>query len=423
MAVVVGVAVSGMGVAAIALLLLVVAGGVLVDRFGARQMSLVALALAGFFGPMNGLRLGASLTVTDLFLVPSLGLAIIARSHSSPDRVTRDRRPIRPDVMAALLLIAGGIVGSQFAENLGVSFSSIMRFGLAAVGVPLVFVAVGPSRRELRALAWAFLVGASVNSVIGVLTYNPGTRGIGLSTHANHLAVAALLASGLAAGLFLTSARRPALLAAGCWAVVSVGILKSGSRAGAAGAILVIGAVLLGARSSKVVRWCVAMVAGVAVLLFLNVIPYDEQNAIARLLGRNSAAVEQSNVGRAELRAEAIEAVKRHPLTGAGFEEARVAHNLYLQVWGAAGVLGLLGMAVLASAAVRGLVVGAGGDRWLLGAAAGVGSFLVIAVSSNILWDRYLWYGFALFVTGMFERPEAPPAPAPAGDRELEAVG
>jgi O-antigen ligase len=330
-------------------------------------------------------------------------------------RPAEERRPVRPDVLAALLLIAGGIVGSQFAVDLGASLSAIIRFGLAAVGVPLVFVALAPTRAEVRILSWAFLIGAVVNSVAGVITYNPFSRGIGLSTHSNHLAAAGLLASGLAAGLFLTGSRRSSWKAAALWGVVTVGIIKSGSRAGLLGEAILILILLVSTGSTRILRWCVTVFVGVATLLFLNIIPYDEQDAIARLFGRTS--VEASNQERAELRARAVEGIRRHPLTGAGFEEARVAHNLYLQIWGAAGIIGLLGMAVLWHAGIRGLLEGMAGDRWVLAAAAAVISFLAVAVASNILWDRYLWFVFALFVTGravMAPAPAVPKARAPA---------
>ena len=419
MSVLVGLAVAApfspaAGLPAIVLLLAIVAFGLLVDRYGARRLSLASLVLAGFLGPMNALRLGANVTLTDVFLVMSAGLAIMARATSGA-RPARERRPVRPDVLAALLLIVGGILGSQFAADLGVSLSSIIRFGLAAVGVPLVFVALGPTRKEVRLLAWAFVVGAAVNSVAGVLTYTPGNRGIGLSTHSNHLAAACLLASGFAAGLFLTGARRASWIAAALWGVVVVGILKSGSRAGVIGEAILI-ALLLGLTgSTRILRWCVTVVVGVAVLLTLNVIPYDEQDAVARVLGRNRNAVAQSDLERAQFRAKAIQGIEEHPLTGAGFEEARTAHNVYLQVWGAAGIIGLLGMAVLWSAGLHALLEGMVGDRWVLGAAAAVVSFLIIATASNILWDRYLWFAFALFVTGRMISSEAPAPPGTAG--------
>jgi O-antigen ligase len=404
MSVLVGLAVAApfspaAGVPAIVLLLAVMAFGVLVDRYGTRRLSLAFLVLAGFFGPMNALRLGTNVTLTDLCLVTCAGLSIMARAASTAGPAA-ERRPVRPDVLAALLLIAGGVLGSRFAADLAVSLSSIIRFGLAAVGVPLVFAALAPSRAEVRLLAWAFVLGASVNSVIGVITYNPLSRGIGLSIHSNHLAAACLLASGFAAGLFLTSSRRSSWLAAGCWGVIAVGILKSGSRAGAIGEAILIALLIVLTGSTRILRWCITVVVGVAVLLSFNVIPYDEQDAIARVLGRDPSAVAQSDFERAQLRAKAVEGIQQHPLTGAGFEEARVAHNLYLQIWGAAGLVGLLGMAVLWITGIRGLLDGMSGDRWVLGAAAAAISFLIVAVASNILWDRYLWYSLALFVTG-----------------------
>jgi hypothetical protein len=426
MSVLVGLAVAApfspaAGLPAVALLFSAVAFGLLVDRYGARRLSLAFLVLAAFFGPMNALRLGTNVTLTDVFLVMCAGLAIMARSTTSAPPAAR-RRPVRPDVLAALLLIAGGILGSQFADDLAVSLSSIIRFGLAAVGVPLVFVALGPTRTEVRLLAWAFVAGAAVNSVVGVLTYTTGNRGIGLSTHSNHLAAACLLASGFAAGLFLTGSRRASWKAAALWGVVAVGILKSGSRAGVIGEMILI-ALLLGLTgSTRILRWCVTVVVGVAVLLAFNVIPYDEQDAIARVLGRNRSAVAASDFERAQFRAKAIQGIEEHPLTGAGFEEARTAHNVYLQVWGAAGIIGLLGMAVLWAAGVHALLEAMGGDRWVLGAAAGVVSFLIIASASNILWDRYLWFAFALFITGRIISREAP-APAAGAVKVLSATG
>lgn len=405
---VVGIAVASpaLGLPVIVLLLAVVVVAVLVDRYGTRSLALGSLMLAGVFAPMNALRLGGAVTVADLFLVPCLILAVMARTAADATP-SSNRRPVRPDILAGLLLIAGGILGSQFAVDLGASLSAIIRFGLAAVGVPLVFVALGPSRSELRLLSWAFIVGAAINSVAGVLTYNPLTRGIGLSIHSNHLATACLLASGLAAGIFLTGTRRSSWMAAALWGVLAVGILKSGSRAGVVGEVLLILMLLVLTGSTRILRWCIGVVLGVAVLLFLNLIPYDEQDALARLIGRDPSAVAQSDFERAQLRAKAVEGIEQHPLTGAGFEEARVAHNVYLQVWGAAGLIGLAGMAILWIAALRGLLDGISGNPWVLGASAAVVSFLIVAAASNILWDRYLWFTLALFVTGRTVHMEA----------------
>lgn len=413
MCVLLGVAVASPAAAipVVVLLFLAVTAGILIARYGARQLSLACLVAAGFLAPMNNLRLGAAVTMADLFLVPCAVLAIMARSASPNSSSGEPRRPVRPDVLAALLLIAGGIIGSQFAVNLGASLSAIIRFGTAAVGVPLLFVAVGLTRRDVRVLAWAFLIGASLNAVVGVITYNPFTRGIGLSTHSNHLAAACMLATGFAAGLFLTSEGRAALAAAGLWGVCVLGILTSGSRAGALGEAILIVMLIFLTGSTRVLRWCLTAVIGVAVLLALNLIPFDEQNAIARVLGREPSAVSESNRERAVLRAKAIEGIEKHPLTGAGFEEARVAHNLYLQIWGAAGLIGLIGMGVLWHAGIRGLLEGMTGDPWVAAAAAAVISFLIVAVASNILWDRYLWFTLALFVTGRSVHPEPPALP------------
>lgn len=406
------VAVPAAGVPVIVLLFLAVAGSVLVERYGARRLSLACLVLAGFVAPMNNLRLSAAVTMTDLLLVACLGLALMARAAvtSAP---AAQRRPVRPDILAALLLITGGIIGSQFSVDLGASLSAILRFGVAAVGVPMVFVALGPCRTEVRLLSWAYLLGASVNAVAGVITYDPYNRGIGLSTHSNHLAAACLLASGLAAGLFLTSPRRASWVAAACWGVCTVGILKSGSRAGMLGEVIMITLLIVLTGNTRILRWGIGVATGVAVLVLFGLVPVDEQNALSRLLGRNPNAVAASDFERAQLRAKAVEGIKENPLTGAGFEEARVAHNLYLQVWGAAGLIGLAGMGVLWAMSIGGLLEGMARDRWVLGAAAAVVSFLIVAVASNILWDRYLWYALALFVTGRVLRQPAP-APPPA---------
>ena len=386
--------------------LLLVAAGViavfvaaLVGRYGARTVAFGCLIAAGFLAPMNGLRLGASISFADVLLVPGGVLAVVARARPAHDAKPPEQRRMRPDMLTALLLVGGGVIGSVFATDLGASLSAIVRFGVAAFGVPLVFVALGPTRAEIRVMAWAFLAGACVNAIFGVVTYAPANRGIGLSTHSNHLGMACVLASGFAAGLFLTGSRRSGMVAAAGWAIVSVGILKSGSRAGVLGAAIVLLAVLVFTGSTRILKWCVLVTSGVWLLLALNVIPYDEQDALARLLGGNQPGVAQSNAERAQVREEGLEAIRQHPITGAGFGEARVAHNVYIQVWGAAGLVGLVGLAVMANASIRALFEGAAGDRFLLGAAACTFSFMLVAFASNILWDRYLWYTLAVFVT------------------------
>lgn len=399
----VGLALASPGYAKTPVLVLGAAAALLVssifiERFGVRSLALACLALTGLLVPMNALRLGANVTIADVFLVPSGILAVLARMSSTKPLTPKveKKHVIRDDILAASMLIAGGIFGSQFATSLGSSLSAILRFGLAAVGVPLVFLALALDRREVRLLSWAYLIGASINAVVGIATYNPLYRGIGLSTHSNHLGAGCLLASGFAAGFLLTGTRRSSWIAGLAWAILILGILKSGSRAAVVGEALLILGLLAATGSTRILKYCLVLSFGVFLLIHFRVVSYDAQDAIARLFGSN---VSQSDAARADYRVTALEGIKRHPLTGAGFEDARAAHNVYLQVWGAAGVAGLAGVAILWRAGIRGVLDGLADDRWLLATATTILSFLVIAAVSNILWDRYLWYAIAILVT------------------------
>lgn len=105
----------------------------------------------------------------------------------------------------------------------------------------------------------------------------------------------------------------------------------------------------------------------------------------------------ESDLGRRQVAAEALEKIDKRPLTGEGFEFAQAAHNIYLQVLVVGGPLALLSFL-----AVSGLILRSGlralqtarGTRngpLLAGLAGGYAGYLASGAFDNILWDRYLW--------------------------------
>ncbi|MGI9119545.1 MAG: O-antigen ligase family protein, partial [Acidimicrobiales bacterium] len=105
---------------------------------------------------------------------------------------------------------------------------------------------------------------------------------------------------------------------------------------------------------------------------------------------------------RAEYRAVTLDQIEAHPLTGVGFNFAKVAHNVYLQVLASAGVIGLLGFlgvaALVVAMAIKTALPGPQHDLWPAGMIAAYVAYLAAGVVSNLLWDRWLWVYLSLAV-------------------------
>lgn len=178
------------------------------------------------------------------------------------------------------------------------------------------------------------------------------------------------------------------------------GILASGSRAAVGGVAAFTIAFFVTTRNWRALRWMVVSAAVFVSLVIMGVVSLGETNAIGRLLG-NDPTAQASDQERDAARRETLESIDSEPFTGVGFTLARESHNVYLQVWAGAGVLGVLGFGAIAVAIGRKLRQRDHGGSLRSAMLCGYVGYLGSAAFTTIFWDRYLWvyvaFGVALY--------------------------
>jgi O-antigen ligase len=195
-------------------------------------------------------------------------------------------------------------------------------------------------------------------------------------------------------------------------------IIVSGSRAGLVGGGVVLLLVLLGLGRVRRRLSAVAVVTGVtAALLLSGVVVIPQRNSLARLTGASASAAE-ADAGRHESLEITLGRTRKHPLTGEGFEHAKEAHNVYLQILVSAGPVGLAGFLLLCAQPIRAFLLARTRptDASLLaGLSAGLLGFLIASTFQNALWDRFIWFALGLVLTLLivqFPSSSRPPPPS-----------
>jgi O-antigen ligase len=155
----------------------------------------------------------------------------------------------------------------------------------------------------------------------------------------------------------------------------------------------------------------------------------EETDALGRF-DQSSASGRVSSRARDDLRERAFDQIQERPLTGVGFQEIKVAHTIYLQLWASGGLLAFSAFVLFAGG---GLVVGwrlirqrsLTSPERRLALALGVSfcGWLAAGLVSNVLTDGYVYVALALLLAiwvghGRGEhasdrRPDATHHPAP----------
>lgn len=382
-------AVALLGLAAIVLIV------VCVSRRGTHALLHGLMAAAAFTAPLNGLRVGGLLTVADVLLIGGAILILAIRSVRPVDSTWRFFQPF---LISVGLIGFGGLVGTLIGGYGWNGIVDLVRFVLSTLGVLAVFGLWAPERASVRLLAWAFLAGTAVNGFLGIfLLKDTVGRAIGLAVHSNHFAVAGLLACGAGIGLSLTSEGRRRSIASGLTAVVAAGLIASGSRAAIVGLLAFVVWFLLYARQLRLIAWSLCVGTAMVLAVGSGVVSPTSTDALGRLIGKDPTAA-LSDDARRDARSTAVRSIEANPITGVGFSAAKEAHNVYLQLWAASGLFGVAGALGLMFAAGR-MVWARPKKDMLLGAlVCSYGGYLVAAMFSTVLWDRYLWLHVALAV-------------------------
>ncbi len=313
--------------------------------------------------------------------------------------------------LAAALIVLGGVIGTLVASSSEISSSAEVgvRFALASFGAMLLVACWRPDVQAVKSFSWLWIAGGIVSAIVAftIPDLHRFLRPSGLTPHPTHLAIISMILFGVALGLVVSDRRRYAIwsgLAAA--AVLFAAIVVSGSRAGLLAGV-VVAILVLAAAGEKFASWAkanrttvgiVVVAVGIALVLFSFVA--GDRNAFDRAFGGDTGSDQARDV----FNEEAWDRFKGDPITGVGFADAGNAHNFFLQVGSAAGVLGLVGALTLIVLALRSYWV-AGWKRmsedpvhWGMAAAlaASVIGYLVMSVFQNVLWDRNIWIAIVL---------------------------
>lgn len=356
---------------------------------GLEKTGTAVVILAMACAPLNSVRPSEAVsfvTFADVFFL--LGFALLA-----PIILFRAPKPPPLFVVGAAVLLVSGIFASLAASAPETSLNHMMRLVVAALGIPIAFMFWRPGKRVVFWLASAYVLGVLI-SVADAVTRGaePKTgRYEGLTTHFNVLGITALFAACLVPYIASMSPPSRRWLAWGAGGVCIYGIWISGSRAALLVIILVALIYPLVNLSIKAAG-ALAFAGAIALIMASRILDQaGSDNALGRLQGDDTASY--SDIERRNALALGIKEFKAHPLLGNGFEQALEAHNIYLEIAAAVGVIGLVGYLFILASSVLPLASGLRPHHQLAYPAL---SYIMVGMITNLLWDRYIWAVLAL---------------------------
>jgi branched-subunit amino acid transport protein AzlD len=378
----------------------------------------LALASAALTVAMSAWKMVGPLTTADLLLVAAV-LLLLPRFS-----VACARRMWVP-ALAVGLIAVGGVIGTAVTSGADVAGSAemLIRLVVAALGAMLLVVCWRPGLEQIKSFSWLWIAGGVVSATVALLLPDLDTfpRPPGLTPHPAHLAIISLVLLGVALGLIAADRRRyPVVLGFMASAILFAAVVASGSRAGLAAALLILLLALIATRARIAVTVAFGIIVVGGVLILLGIV--GDNNGLERIQERGVEPGEK----RAAFNAAAWDDFTGQPVTGVGFEDALEPHNFALMSAAAAGVLGIIGAAMIILLALRSYAFSVwkrmpeNAAHWAMaaGLSAAVIGYLAASAFQNVVWDRTVWIAIALMTwaasTGIGSnraRQGGPPAP------------
>jgi O-antigen ligase len=346
------------------------------------KMAIVAaLGLLFVLGVVSDLAVGLALfaVVSFLDVLPAggasvsfakaagllLALAWLA-TLATRTQTENDFAGAHPMVTYLLILFVAWVgLSSLWAEQPANAFESLYRYALNLALFPIVYTAVRTGRHVNWVLA-AFMAGAVVSALYGIVTPVPPTTGVdtarlsGAGLDPNQLAALLVASIALAGAFFAGGVKSTPGTRAAALAVIGfclAGVLLSLSRGGlVALGVAMVTAVIFGGRWRMSALALLVVVAGSA---------YTYIAFFANPVERARITHPQGGTGRTDIWAVGWRMVEAHPVAGVGagnfpvssvhyllkpgliqrsdfiVDKPKVAHNLYLGVLAELGVVGL----------------------------------------------------------------------------------
>lgn len=376
---------------------------ILVGLWGFAHAGTAMITLAYFMAPLDSVRPVPGLRIVSaadvLWGVGFLTLAPI---------LVRRRFALPMAFLAPLLaFVAVATLASVGNPHPVSTFEQLLRLTVGALGLPILLGWWKPDEKVVVRLAAAYVLGATLSSAVGIVGYH-GERIQGLTTHPNFFAMCCTLAIAIVPFLETRLEEVWRLVILATVPINLLGIWWSGSRTALLGMMLV--ALLYPLLKRSVVAALSLAVAGVSAMYLVfrfAANSTDQNSALGRLLGEGTASVSDNE--RILHQEQAWHNFVSSPVIGRGFEPRTQglgfdAHNIYLQVASATGVLGvtafLLMLVFLAKqATVRTRHLGLLAVPTLV--------YMFVGPVVPMLWDRWIWCMVALaLLVSEYVQPE-----------------
>jgi O-antigen ligase len=366
------------------------------------------------------IRPGFGLTVSDLFFLLAFAALIVeGMVRTVPLRLGLPLLVL----VGGVLFTIGGLISSLYSSHSRASFVELARLDY----VLLVWLWMGPqiirSTRQLS-LAMRFWTisaaiagaGAVVQLIFGDVipnTHSAFGRMTGLTQHVNDLG--GLTAIALAPSLMFTTlpgiSHLKRFLGIAVTVLILTGLILSGSVTGFVAAGFGVLAWVLTTKPNR--RFL--FILGILVISGLGVVAlqglHNGVSPEARLLEVLGGPGDQATgLTRLQVDFAALEAIRTQPFLGVGLDSASyinavgdLVHNILLEVWLGAGLLGFVGLALIlgagARAAIQALHDFDGAHIPIAHALlASYVAFIVLGLAAPILLSRYAWLPVAMLM-------------------------
>jgi len=372
----------------------------------------VAAALATV--TFNAVRVNTHATLSDALLLGAgvlLLVAVVIEPSVHP-------RPPLWFTVGGLTLVASGIISLAVSGATADSLALVAEFGVAALLAPLIIGTASRSARWLVLFTDLWLISAGLNGLTALLDFLGVTaigRGLlsreflhrmsGLTIHPNHLGIVVAMALPVAiAQMASPGSRRRRLFYGLLAAAMAIGLLLSGSRAAFAGALagLVLLFIIAGRDRRRITLYVGGLISIGLVAVTLALATHTNFITLERFAGVDTG---QTVGTRLALYREALSDFASSPIVGHGFQLIVRAHDIYLQLLQAGGLLALgvftayiVGTLRLAWRLGHNPVVPAAMGPLVAGLSASILVFLVNGVAENQLVDRYLYVPIGLLL-------------------------
>jgi len=390
-------------------------------------------------------RLPGGFTVSDIFFFVSLLLA--ATLVLSTRTTLRDVIPKSGLWIGALMLTAGGLIASFAADHQLTSIATLLRLVyLTAIWFVLGAVVL-VHRRHVEKAVWLWVISAAFTGLAALAQYMfgdiiPSThvffgRMTGFTQHVNDLGGVTSIALAPAAILALRRSGGPKRLAAvACVCLIAVGLLLSGSVGGMAAAGIATVVLVAATRAAGRLLVVLALIGLVGMAAFAVSTGNDVVTPLKRFAAATgSEGTQRDTLGlRVTTFKEAWRLIRADPFVGIGLgpengtlRSGFEVHNMLLNPWLEAGLLGAAGMFLILSS-VAGLVRRAARRaesraEWHLTVSLGAACVALVAfgMGAPVLFQRYGWVSVALVIAMVASQRSGRPDVAVA-DRTLSAT-